>query len=49
MKIHPMGAELFHAGQWTDRAKLIATSCNFAYAAKKCCTLHPMQHDILKC
>ena len=38
MKIHPVGAELFHADEQTDRrtdmTKLIAAFCNFANAPK---------------
>ena len=35
MKIHPMGAELFHAGGQTDMTKLIVTFRNSANASKK--------------
>jgi len=27
MKIHPVGAELFHADEWTDRDKKITRNC----------------------
>jgi len=34
IKIHPVGAELFHADRWkdgqTDMTKLMVTICNFA-------------------
>jgi hypothetical protein len=30
MKIHPLGAELFHADGWTDMAILIVAFHNFA-------------------
>ena len=30
MKIHPLGAKLFHADGQTDVMKLIDTSCSFA-------------------
>ena len=32
MKIHPVGAELFHADGWTDMMKLSVTFRNFANA-----------------
>jgi len=39
MKIHPVGAELFHADRqadgWTDMTKLIVTFRNFVNAPKK--------------
>jgi hypothetical protein len=34
MKIHPVGAELFHAGRQTEMTKLIVAFCNFANAPK---------------
>jgi hypothetical protein len=29
MKIHQVGAELFHVDRWTDMAKLTVAFCNF--------------------
>jgi len=41
MKIHPVGAELFHVGGWTDRqtdmTKLIIPFRSFAKAPKNYC------------
>jgi hypothetical protein len=34
MNIHPVGAQLFHAGGQTDMTKLIVTFCNFANTPK---------------
>jgi hypothetical protein len=34
MKIHPVGAYLFHADRQTDMTKLIVPVCNFANAPK---------------
>ena len=34
MKIHPVGAELFHADGQTDMMKLTVAFCNFAYMLK---------------
>jgi hypothetical protein len=40
IKIHPVGAELFHVDgrmdEHTDMTKLIATYCNFAKVPKNC-------------
>jgi len=30
MKIHPVGAEVFHVDRQTDMMKLMVTFCNFA-------------------
>jgi inhibitor of KinA sporulation pathway (predicted exonuclease) len=35
MKIHPVGAELFHSDGRTDMKKLIAAFCYFVKAPKK--------------
>jgi hypothetical protein len=35
MKIHPVGAELFHADRQMDMTKLIVTLCNYANMPKK--------------
>jgi hypothetical protein len=35
MKIHPVGAELFHVERQTDMAKLIVIFHNFANVPKK--------------
>jgi len=34
MKIHPVGAQLFHVDGQTDMMKLTVTSCNFANMLK---------------
>jgi hypothetical protein len=38
MKLRPVGAKLFHVGEWmdeqTDMTKLIVTFCNFVYVPK---------------
>jgi len=34
MKIHPLGAELFHVDGWTDMTKLIDTFHNFVNTPK---------------
>jgi len=36
-KLRPLEAE-FHAGEWTDMAKLIVAFCSFANAPKNCNT-----------
>jgi hypothetical protein len=35
MKICPVGAELFHAGRWTNKTKLITAFCNVANVPKE--------------
>ena len=39
MKIHPVGAEFFHADGWTGMTKLIVTLGNFANATKNPCSV----------
>ena len=34
MKVHPVGAKLFHADSWTEMMKLIVTFHNFSNAPK---------------
>jgi len=34
MKIHPVGAELFHVDGWKDMPKLIVTFCNSVNTSK---------------
>jgi hypothetical protein len=34
MKIHPVGAQLFHADEWRDMMKLTVDIRNFATATK---------------
>ena len=36
MKIHPVGAKLFHADGRTDMTKLTVTLCNFANTPRNC-------------
>jgi hypothetical protein len=52
MKIHPVGAELFHVVRRTDMSKLIVAFRNFANAPKRkfetlehCCFLKQMMKD----
>jgi hypothetical protein len=34
IKIRPMGAKFFHAGEWTDMTTLIVTFGNFAHVRR---------------
>ena len=35
MKIHPVGAELFHVDGQTDMTKLTVTFCNFVHIPRR--------------
>jgi hypothetical protein len=47
MKIRPLGAELFHADEQTEMAKLIVAFRNFAKAPKKNLACYSLEVTIL--
>ena len=47
MKIHPVGAKLFHVDRRIDMTKLLVTFCNLAEAPKK--KWQNKQEDRLNC